>query len=105
MTSLGRDINPRIVLLLFIFMLFLPSQSWGKQTMIDNTRVLILSSYSPIKEGENQMIASLIRHLNRESTSGISIEYMDCEVRPLFSDWALWLEQLFHAYKMRPTWW
>lgn len=102
MTSLGRDINPCIVLLLFMYMLFLPLPSWGKQGMIDNTRVLVISSYSPIKEGENHMIASLINHLNRESTASISIEYMDCEVRPLFSDWALWLEQLFHAYKMQP---
>lgn len=102
MVSVDRALSPCIVLSFLICMLLFSPRVWGKQMLTDNARVLVISSYSPIKEGENHTIESFVSHLNEKSAASISIEYMDCEARPLFRDWAEWLEQLFDAYKKQP---
>jgi len=64
-----------LIIVLFLTVIFLfPSVAWGKQAETGNTRILVISSYSPIKEGENHTIASFVRYLNEKSTASISVE-------------------------------
>ena len=69
---------------------------------MEGSRVLLISSYSPIKEEGNRMITSFIAHLRRNADVNVSVEYMDSEASLAFEDWAGWMLQLFEAYKQQP---
>ena len=41
--------------------------------------ILVISSYSPLKENGNHVIASLVGALREETDRNLFVEYMDCE--------------------------
>lgn len=66
------------------------------------SNVLVISSYSPLKENGNKVIASLTNELQTKTKAKIFVEYMDTEATPVFNTWTDWMQQLFKAYKMQP---
>lgn len=90
-----------LLIYLIVFVLF--SFRIQASTMkMEDPRVLLISSYSPIKEEGNRMITSFITHLRGNADVAVSVEYMDSEASPTFEDWAGWMLQLFEAYKQQP---
>lgn len=74
----------------------------AKHTETGEPRLLIISSYSPIKEEGNHIIGSFTENLKAVLPVNTALEYMDCESRPTFHVWVEWLSQLFHAYNNLP---
>lgn len=66
------------------------------------TEVLLISSYSPVKESDNHLISSFIETLKTEVNARTSVAYMDSEADPSFTSWSGWMEQMFAAYKNPP---
>lgn len=67
------------------------------------SRILVVSSYSPIREGGNHTIQSLVENLTDRVHTSIIVEYMDSESSPEFAVWSQWMTQLFKAYQMPPA--
>lgn len=64
--------------------------------------VLLVSSYSPIKEEGSRTFASFIKEWSFKSDKQIYVEYMDSESSHSFDVWSDWMKQLFSAYKISP---
>ena len=79
-----------------------PQQAWGETLKDKNGGILLISSFSPIKEDGNHIIASFIRNMNKKSDVRVRVEYMDSESSLSFKTWVNWMEQLFSAYKNKP---
>ena len=69
----------------------------ARTTSGNGQKVLVISSYSPIKEEGNHLIASFIDQMQVDSEAKIFVEYMDCEASPVFETWVGWMRQLFAA--------
>lgn len=67
------------------------------------SQVLVVSSYSPIRERGNHTIASFVDNLTDRIHTHPVVEYMDSEFSPEFSVWCRWMTQLFQAYKAPPS--
>ena len=76
--------------------------AWGDNVKDEKGGILLISSYSPIKEDGNHIIASFIRNMRSNTDDQIHVEYMDSESSPAFGSWVTWMEQLFSAYKVKP---
>lgn len=63
-----------------------------------NDNVLIINSYSPLKETGNHLVASFLRELGNRMDVHVAVEYMDSESVPSFREWTLWLRSLFGVY-------
>lgn len=97
----GKSIIGELLVILFVFTLsFFPAKA--RTTSVDGQKVLVISSYSPIKEEGNHLIASFIDQMRVDSEAKIFVEYMDCEASPVFDAWVGWMRQLFAAYKVKP---
>ncbi len=97
----GKSIIGELLVILFVFTLSLfPAEA--RTTSVDGQKVLVISSYSPIKEEGNHLIASFIDQMRVDSEAKIFVEYMDCEVSPVFDAWVGWMRQLLAAYKVKP---
>lgn len=103
MALFGRKTSFGVHIFFWGCLLLFSTTLWGKQADVNVDKVLVISSYSPVKEGGSHLIASYLEYLNTRTTANISIEYMDCESRPLFEDWRVWLTQLYQAYKIKPN--
>lgn len=66
------------------------------------SNVLVISSYSPLRENGSKVITSLTNELRTKTKVNIFVEYMGTEVAPVFDVWTDWMQQLFRAYKTRP---
>ena len=90
-----------LLIILFVFTLSLfPVEA--RTTSGNGQKDLVISSYSPIKEEGNHLIASFIDQMQVDSEAKIVVEYMDCEASPVFETWVGWMRQLFAAYKVKP---
>lgn len=91
-------------LLIYLIVFVLSSFRVQANTVKTENRkmILLISSYSPLKEEGNHVIASLITHLDEKADTRVSVEYMDSESSPAFEDWEEWMLQLFEAYKQQP---
>ena len=97
----GKLIIDELLIILFVFTLSLfPVEA--RTTSGNGQKVLVISSYSPIKEEGNHVIASFIDQMQVDSEAKIFVEYMDCEASPVFETWVGWMRQLFAAYKVKP---
>lgn len=97
----GKLIIDELLIILFVFTLSLfPMEA--RTTSVNGQKVLVISSYSPIKEEGNHLIASFIDQMQVDSEAKIFVEYMDCEASPVFETWVGWMRQLFAAYKVKP---
>ena len=97
----GKLIIDELLIILFVFTLSLfPVEA--RTTSGNGQKVLVISSYSPIKEEGNHLIASFIDQMQVDSEAKIFVEYMDCEASPVFETWVGWMRQLFAAYKVKP---
>lgn len=65
--------------------------------------VLLISSYSPVKESGNHIISSFVETLGCRENVRMSVEYLDSEADPSFSSWSRWMRQMFAAYKKTPN--
>lgn len=61
------------------------------------SNVLVISSYSPLRENGNKVITSLTNQLQTKTKVKIFVEYMDTEAAPVFDVWTDWMQQLFRA--------
>lgn len=87
---------------LFIFLCGLVGDSVAAEASAES-RVLVVSSYSPIREGGNHIIASFVENLTDRIHTHVVVEYMDSESSPEFASWCGWMTQLFRAYKAPPS--
>lgn len=87
-----------------VFMLFLLSsiQIWSAEIKVGEANILLISSYSPIKEEGNKLISSFVNSMDEKLHAKIYVEYMDSEATPSFEGWEDWMCQLFSAYKNKP---
>lgn len=88
-----------ILLLTFLISSF---HAWGDKPKDDKEKILVISSYSPIKENGNQLISSFISNMKKAADVHVYVEYMDSESSPSFAAWSEWMKQLFGAYKVQP---
>lgn len=97
----SKSIIGELLIIVFVFTLSLSSAK-ARTANVEGQKVLVISSYSPIKEVGNHLIASFIDHMRVDSEAKIFVEYMDCEASPVFDTWVEWMRQLFAAYKVKP---
>lgn len=91
------------VMIVFCLLFFLLSfRLWGQTPKNENGGILLISSYSPIKEEGQHVISSFIHEMKDYTNTQIHVEYMDCESFPVFDTWKDWMWQLFRAYKTKP---
>ena len=64
--------------------------------------ILVISSYSPLKENGNHVIASLVGALREETDRNLFVEYMDCENSPELAEWKSWMSSMFRAHDETP---
>lgn len=64
--------------------------------------ILVISSYSPLKENGNHVIASLVGALREETDRNLFVEYMDCENSPELAEWKSWMNSMFRAHDETP---
>lgn len=87
----------------FVALLCNPAWRAIAQEEAPEPQVLIISSYSPLREEGNHLIGSLVNSLDRKMPAHIVVEYMDSEASPDFSHWSNWMTQLFEAYQAPPS--
>lgn len=97
----GRSIIRILLVFLYVFVLS-PFYVEANTTYSESREILVISSYSPIKEEGNHLIASFIDRIKPELDVKISVEYMNSESDPTFTTWVEWIQQLFAAYKEKP---
>ena len=90
-----------LIISFLVFVLFFFHIQAG-MAEVNSSKILVISSYSPIKEEGNRVISSFITQLRTDARVKISVEYMDSESSSSFEDWSEWMRQLFDAYKTRP---
>ena len=83
-------------------LLLYPLHVWGEVVKEESGGILLISSYSPIKEDGSHVIASFISTMRSKSDIRIQVEYIDRESTPTFEFSSNWMEQLFSAYKVKP---
>lgn len=68
----------------------------------EENKILIISSYSPVKEHENHLISSFRKELAKQHIIPVVVEYMDSEAFSSVEEWKQWLLSLFQAYENPP---
>ncbi|WP_099463774.1 PAS domain-containing hybrid sensor histidine kinase/response regulator [Parabacteroides provencensis] len=93
----------KTLLVLILAFILCPETTLANQNTGKKKKVLLISSYSPLKEGGINVISSFEKTLKDKTDVSISIEYMDSESSPNFETWAIWMKQLFKAYQEPPS--
>ena len=88
-----------VVILLFC----LPVSLFARTDVRNKEKILVISSYSPLKEGGNHIISSFEERISSEIDIPVRVEYMDSESYPGYNHWLNWLNSLFQAYEERPS--
>lgn len=65
-------------------------------------KILVISSYTPIKETGNRMISAFIQQIKQKTDIATAVEYMDSESSSDYYQWAEWQKSLFKAYEQHP---
>lgn len=91
----------RYFLLVLIFWFIIPISSLAENEK-DFGKVLIISSYTPVKESGNRMISAFIQQIRQKMDISIAVEYMDSESSPDYTQWVKWQTSLFNAYEQCP---
>ena len=76
---------------------------FAQKNNTSSDRILVISSYSPLKEEGSHIISSFLNRINLRLPVKVSAEYMDSEAFPGFPHWVEWLESLFNAYGTPPS--
>lgn len=87
-----------ILLILFLFC----GADFVASVQAGDRKVLVINSYSPIKEEGNQIIASFIKSLANKTSDAVVVEYMDCESDDTFDEWCRWMNSMLLAYTIPP---
>lgn len=91
----------RYCLFVLIFWFVFPSFSFAEnEKNID--KILVISSYTPVKETGNRIISAFIRQIRKDTDMPISVEYMDSESFSDYNQWVQWQTSLFKAYEQPP---
>ncbi|WP_106830565.1 response regulator [Parabacteroides pacaensis] len=91
--------------ILVVILLFLPTTLLKGTDSLrhqSHAKILVISSYTPIKEISNHIITSLSENLRNTNEAEISVEYMDCESTAGYEQWSQWIKLLFSAYTHTP---
>lgn len=91
-----------IFLNLLIISWILPFHVKSTNSEANREFVLVISSYSPIKEEGRHTLASFLSTFGSASDVRMSVEYMDCESTASFDAWSQWMRQMFSAYTTKP---
>lgn len=91
----------RIFIFLFILLLY-RNFTFASQAKEILPHILVISSYSPLKEGGNHIISSFLKEINSKKDAAIAVEYMDSESFPEYAHWESWINSLFSAYENPP---
>lgn len=88
----------------FILILFLFSSFFevGALESSEEKNILLISSYSPLKEKDDKIIYSFREEFEKLSDATIHIEYMDCKRSLTFNSWYEWIRGLIVAYQTDP---
>lgn len=89
-------------LFFFICLLSFYDYCLGGKSEYPKEKILVISSYSPVKEGGNHVISSFMETINSRMPVSVSVEYMDSESFPDYAYWLTWLNSLFQAYSDSP---
>lgn len=87
-----------VLIFWFIFPAFLLAEN-GKNV----DKILVISSYTPVKETGNRMISAFIRQIEQKMNISVAVEYMDSESSSDYYQWIQWQASLFKAYERRPV--
>ncbi|WP_294143033.1 response regulator [uncultured Sanguibacteroides sp.] len=74
----------------------------AKEVSAEDRKLLVISSYSPLKERGSRIISAFMDELGQSTNTKVNIEYLDCEANPDFEAWGSWMNSLFHAYNALP---
>lgn len=89
---------------IFIFFLGLISPAFlSAQNEENKNKILIISSYTPVKETGNHVISAFIRQLKQKTDVTFAVEYMDSESSSDYNQWLQWQTSLFKAYEQHPA--
>ncbi|WP_286137408.1 response regulator [Gabonibacter massiliensis] len=88
--------------LLSLILLFSGISGLQAKEVAEDKKLLVISSYSPLKERGSRIISAFIEELGLNTDVKVNIEYLDCEANQNFEDWSSWMNSLFHAYSVLP---
>lgn len=88
--------------ILFFWVLFSTDFLLADSPEKTRDKILVISSYNPLKEKGSRIITSFEECFVGKSTLSITVEYMDSESFPEFENWTSWLQSLFLAYEEPP---
>ncbi len=92
----------RIRIYLLLCIALLTGRLHTRLRSLERTVSLVISSYSPLKENGNHVIASLVGALREETDRNLFVEYMDCENSPELAEWKSWMNSMFRAHDETP---
>lgn len=91
----------RYCLFVLIIWFVFPSFSFAEnEKNID--KILVISSYTPVKETGNRIISAFIKQIRKDTDMPIAVEYMDSESFSDYNQWVQWQTSLFKAYEQPP---
>lgn len=76
--------------------------SWAKKKIADVDKILVINSYSPVREAGNHIISSFLEQIKEHEGIRIAVEYMDSEAIPDYTQWLDWMNSLSRAYDKPP---
>lgn len=88
-------------LCVFLLSVYTASGS-ARGTTTEPREILIVSSYSPVRENSNHIISALSEQVSGLPGIDLRVEYMDCESSPAYAAWQQWMKHLFAAFSRRP---
>lgn len=88
--------------IIFLFLFIHIPFAGGQNSESTQRKILVISSYSPVKEVSNLAISAFARQLKKNPDVAIYVEYLDSESTPVYGEWNQWMQLLFKAYTQKP---
>lgn len=94
--------NSKFYFIIFLLLALFYGVGFAAPVSVGDRKILVINSYSPIKEEGNQIISSFIKRLASKTSDVVVVEYMDCESYNTFDGWLVWMNSMVSAYPVPP---
>lgn len=103
---MGEGNNQRcyVGMLILAFLLAFTSveDAWASAGDDKGMGILVVSSYSPVRERGNRLIEAFTEEIRSHSQEHVYAEYMNCEDSFRFDGWVKWFRRMISVYSVKP---